>query len=53
MVQSKDIAYFAMSWLDMWYKHSQTQVSVQNSGPMVLHIAYPHTRSKRYKVIYF
>ena len=22
------------SWFDMWYEHSQTQVSVQNSGPM-------------------
>ncbi len=23
-----------MSWFDMWYQHSQTQVSVQNSGPI-------------------
>ena len=29
-----------MSWLDLWYEHNQTWVSIQNGGPMVLKKAY-------------
>ncbi len=29
-----------MSWLDTWYYHSQTQVSIQYSGTMALQNAY-------------
>ncbi len=31
-----NLCYLLISWFDMWF-NSQTQVSVQNSGPMVLH----------------